>query len=242
MDENKLQIEQSNRTNNFYYQETVEKENFKLLADIMSIKIQNGDIRSICDIGCATGELLGYLMRRFGVKNIKYCGVDINEQFVKCCETKFKDGKFVVGNIYTGCDLKEKFDSVLFFGTLCYFSDFKRIFNNLFSLLNERGYVYIFSPFNRYDYHVKYEYDYMDVDGEKIVNVEHTHSIKEISNWLEEKNIVYKWHYFQMPFDIQRSKANYPVRVWTERMADGSRINRDAIDRIQEQYLLELKL
>ncbi len=243
-DESNTRKEQNIRTNNFYINEFTEKENFKLLAKVLASKIENHEIKRICDVGCATGELLCYLIRSFGKDNIDYYGIDVNEQYISLCKERIPNCNFIKGDIYEGILLSEerRFDCVTFFGTLCLFSDFKQVFRNLLSLLRSEGYLYVFSPFNQYGYHVKYEYIHRATNGKMIKDVEYTCSIEEISEWLEERNMSYIWHSFRMPIDIIHSNEKYPVRAWTELLNSGERITRDAIDRIQEQFLLEIRV
>ena len=241
---NNMRIQQNSRTNSFYTKESIEKENFKLLVKLLTPKVEKHEISRICDIGCATGDLICYLMKCFMKDEIDYCGIDVNEQYILSCKERIANCSFIKGDIYEGIYLSEnqKFDCITFFGTLYLFSDFKRIFENCFSLMKSKGYLYVFSPFNKYGYHVKYEYEHKAPNGKKIKDIEYTCSIEEISGWLKEKNVSYIWHSFNMPIDIKPLIEKYPVRAWTELLDNGKRIIRDAIDRVQEQFLLEIRI
>lgn len=92
-------------------------------------------------------------------------------------------------------------------------------------------------PFNPYGYSVKFEYSWFEND-EKFI--EYVPSIQAVSRWIEENGWGYRWHRFNIGVDIPRHENNHPVRAWTERLPNGTRMIRDALNRIQEQYILEI--
>ena len=230
---------QNTRTNSFYLYEETEKESFRFFADIFENRIDN--IKTICDIGCAAGDLIKYIRKRFSKNNISIHGIDINSEMVDECREKYKDCSFEVGDIYTGISSDLKYDCVLFFGTLYLFSDFKIVFSNLLDLVKPNGVIYVFSPFNKYGYNVKYEYKYTQNGNSDISDIEYIYSIEAISKWIKDLGYKFKWYEFTIKKEIPRNEKDYPVRAWTQGI-NGELIIRDAICRIQEQFLLEIAL
>ncbi len=182
--------------------------------------------------------MIAYLKREFGDIDINYTGVDVSEKLLDEAKNRLPDIEFIRGDIIDGISIKES-DIVLFFGVISFFDNVETVFENLFRLSSRNGGVYVFAPFNKYGYKVKYEYTHIN-EGERITDIEYTHSISEISDWLDKKGVEYFWHKFDISIDIAKSESSYPIRVWTEKMYNGERIQRDMIDRIEEQYLLEI--
>lgn len=52
----------------------------------------------LCDLGCGTGELLAHLRRR-GLGDIRYIGVDRSERAIELARRKFPDAEFVVMDV-----------------------------------------------------------------------------------------------------------------------------------------------
>jgi ubiquinone/menaquinone biosynthesis C-methylase UbiE len=55
--------------------------------------------KSLLDVGCGLGNLLGYLMEK-GV-NLRYTGVDILDNMVKEAKGRYPDAEFIHGDIFT---------------------------------------------------------------------------------------------------------------------------------------------
>jgi len=76
---------------------------FKIMLDI---GVRNND--SIIDYGCGFGDLLKYMKKHAQYKNVKYFGVDINNDFINEAKNKYGDNSFSVIKSYK--DINETFD------------------------------------------------------------------------------------------------------------------------------------
>ena len=237
------QQQQNERKNGFYIKRGgTEKECFKTLKRFIEDKVRSGKIKRICDVGCATGDLIAYLKRSFSNCNIDYCGIDVSDKLLEVAYQRLPDVEFIKFDISQDikeCAIVNSADVVTFFGVLTYFEDFSKVLYNLMSMVSPGGQIFVFGPFNQYGYKVKYQYTHYNGDS-YVTDTEYTHSMEEISKWLQERGMSYNWTAFQMPFDIQPLEEKYSIRVWTERLECGKRIQRDRIDRIEEQFFLNI--
>lgn len=88
---------------------------------------------TILDIGCGFGDLCGFL--EFKKLNVKYHGVDINEDFIKVAKRKYPNGVFEVRDIEVK-PFKKKFDWVIGIGisTLSSSSNVKLILKEMYKI------------------------------------------------------------------------------------------------------------
>jgi SAM-dependent methyltransferase len=105
----------------------------------------------VLELGCGTGSILNDLRHRYNVT-----GMDISAEMIKIARKKVPQGKFYEGDI-RNFSLNERFDAVLcIYDTINHivsFSDWKKIFRNVYEHLNERG-VFIFdvNTINKLEY------------------------------------------------------------------------------------------
>ena len=80
-----------------------------------------GDNCSVLDIGCGFGDYFNYLKQR-GIKNVKYCGVDISNKIVEVAKKKNSLANVIEGNVLDLPD-DEKYDYVISLGFNCVKTD-----------------------------------------------------------------------------------------------------------------------
>lgn len=229
---------QNEITNRFYLSEdrrSSVKQSFKTVAEMFIKDI--GSDTSICDIGCATGDFLWYLHYGLNVDSERLCGGDISQEFIQTAKERMPDIRFKQYDIRTPWEF-ERFDIVTCFGTLYLFDEFQNVLGNLVSIVKDKGRLYIFGHFNNYGYKVKYEYSYI-YNGKRIICCDYAHSIEEIGKYLEKMQIRYNLYPFEMSVPIPKKTEN-PLRVWTETLQDGHYLQIDGIDRIKNQFILEI--
>lgn len=232
-------------TNSFYQSERLVKvkSSFIWMAGIINENIGINEEMSFCDVGCATGMFLKYIQQKFEVQNL--VGIDCNKQVLEIAAGNCPQGKFICADIgdqnfnkNLSADGKRKFDVVTFMGTLYLFEDFRIPLENVLSLLNEHGSAYIFGNFNQYGINVSYKYQY-EKDGNIISCEDFSHSLDSIAKWANEHGYQIKWYEFSMPVEIEQT--DNPLRVWTQTLSDGSLLQRDGLNRVKEQFLIELR-
>ena len=72
---------------------------------------------SVLDVGCGFGDYFNYLKQR-GIKNVKYCGIDISNKIVDFAKEKNSSVNVIQGNVLDLSD-DEKYDYVISLGFNC---------------------------------------------------------------------------------------------------------------------------
>ena len=129
------------------YAEPVVKEIHKILANdaIESGVLREGSV--ICDFGCATGEFLYHLSRRFS--GGEYYGYDVLPELNEKARQMVPNAVFKDGSVLDDQLLTSDFADVSFMiGVHAGFDDFIPSFSNLINWTKKGGRVYIFGPFN----------------------------------------------------------------------------------------------
>ena len=72
---------------------------------------------SILDVGCGFGDYFNYLKQK-GIKNVKYCGIDISNKIVDFAKEKNSSVNVIQGNVLDLSD-DEKYDYVISLGFNC---------------------------------------------------------------------------------------------------------------------------
>ena len=72
---------------------------------------------SVLDVGCGFGDYFNYLKQR-GIKNVKYCGIDISNKIVDFAKEKNSLVNVIQGNVLDLSD-DEKYDYVISLGFNC---------------------------------------------------------------------------------------------------------------------------
>lgn len=236
---------QNYRTNEFYQTENrcKVKSSFVWLADIIEKNNSIHEGISLCDVGCAAGDFLLYMKGRFQINQLT--GIDCNDKVLESAHRNCPISKLICADISDenfnekhNTDLPEKFDLVTFMGTLYLFEDFRLPVQNLLSLVKDNGVTYIFGNFNQYGIDVAYKY-YYEIDGVRYCGEDFSHSIASFSKWAVQNGYSVKCYEFSLPVKIE--KTDNPLRVWTQSLEDGSYLQRDGLNRVKEQFLLEIR-
>ena len=72
---------------------------------------------SVLDVGCGFGDYFNYLKQQ-GIKNVKYCGIDISNKIVDLAKEKNSLVNVIQGNVLDLSD-DEKYDYVISLGFNC---------------------------------------------------------------------------------------------------------------------------
>jgi len=91
---------------------------------------------SILDVGCGTGEILGFMEPSRGV------GVDISEEMIKLAIKKFPDQEFIHSSI-EDLDIDEKFDYIIMVDIMDHVYDVMDIFNSIYKFCKPTTKIYI---------------------------------------------------------------------------------------------------
>ena len=117
-----------------------------LITDIKSA-VDFNSINTIADISAGTGMLLKILSSHNPEK--KYVGYDFSEASIQLCKEKYPNIPFEVSNIFDA--VTAKFDLVLCISTLEHLEYPEKAIQNMLTMLNPNGYLYVVVPNGRYD-------------------------------------------------------------------------------------------
>lgn len=70
---------------------------------------------SLLDFGCGTAHLYDFILK-YNLKNIKYTGIDISNEFIKVCKHKHSDIIFICEDILESSEKIENFDYIILNG------------------------------------------------------------------------------------------------------------------------------
>jgi SAM-dependent methyltransferase len=166
--------------------------------DIFLDKINNNKIKSVLELGCATGDFLYYLP-----DNIKGTGIDISKVLIKeANKSRKKDNlNFICEDLFKYNPATMP-DLVVMTGFLCTFLKFQSVIDKALSL--SKRFVFINDFINNFNVDCKYSFRENDEDNFQIpYNI---WSKRTISEYLDKKKINYKIEPYIMHSWIKRNK------------------------------------
>ena len=213
------------------------KEQFKFLFK-KSLEEKNLQSLKICDIGCATGDFLHYLSK--STNNVDLFGIDIRKDLLLKAEKEVKNCNFILGDISNLETLpKMKFDIAYMTGVLSIFDNYKKVLENFLGLIKSGGHGYIFGLFNPYDIDALIKVR-KSTNGDEWESGWNLFSKLSISKFLKEKNIEHKFFDWNIDIDIPKHEDD-PLRSWTFKDEEKSRVTINGIQLIHTFSLLEIK-
>ncbi|WP_033068650.1 class I SAM-dependent methyltransferase [Thalassospira australica] len=190
------------------------KETFKSLARIIKRYSEHQDL-NLLDVGCATGELLGFLSTEF--ECYRLVGADITQGLLDTGARLLPKAEFVLAS---ALDLPEsfaeQFDVVTSIGCMSIFneSEIESFWENLFAAVKPGGLVIVLSPLNEFgvDAMIRHRKRQEGEPGswETGWNIFSQETISEI---VANHSVDVKFERFRIPFAIER--RDDPIRTWT---------------------------
>ena len=211
------------------------KENFVMLIKLLEKEKKNINF-SLLDVGCANGELLYNIKKKFNESNLT--GIDVDQSLLdkakKMCP---KDIKFLKNDISKNKINIGKFDYVICCGVLSIFKDGKKILKNLKSLLKPKGKIFIFDSLNKYCYnlHIVAE-NYRNKKPDLFYK--NVYSVQFIKKFFSEYKKKIDIIPFYLKTNLKRNKKNY-IYNWTEYLSK-KKIVTSALGLIQYQFWLKI--
>lgn len=230
-------MNQNEREHEFYAAEDRRvdpKEYFKLINEVL--KTGQKSWKTLCDIGCASGDFLYYMQTQNRDEDKEFVGIDNFDKLLRVAKKRVPGCEFLKGDIWSGEGMPQgrSFDVVCMLGVLSLFDDFKYPFRNLINLTHPGGSVLVFSAFNSHGCHVEHKYTIRGESGRLIV-----YSQEEIGQWLEEQGYTYEFIPFQLTVQLNPNKDN-PLRTYTVALMDGTNGIINNAGMWFEQYLLKI--
>lgn len=126
------------------------KESFKALAHHLRAHSPE-PTGELLDVGCATGELLGFLVSKF--PGLAVTGVDVFDELLESARRLLPGGAFVNASaMELPASFRERFDFVTAIGVMSIFDEGQLVqfWENLLSVAKPGGYIAVLSPLNEY--------------------------------------------------------------------------------------------
>ena len=211
------------------------KENFLMLTELIK-KDKPKYYFSLLDVGCANGELLFNLNKKF--KSANLTGIDVDEKLLNKAKTNCpKEISFKKKSAMSQKFDNKKFDYLICCGVLSIFKDGEKILLNLKNNLKQGGKIFIFDSFNKYFFNLKIFVE--DHRNEKFKSFKkNVYSIQFIERYFRKKKMRIKYHPFHLKTNLKRNKKNF-IYNWTEKVA-GKKIVTSGLGILQYQYWLKI--
>jgi 2-polyprenyl-3-methyl-5-hydroxy-6-metoxy-1,4-benzoquinol methylase len=211
------------------------KDFFKYIDKVVSKNIKKNKKYDILDAGCAAGELLYLLEKKY--KNFNLSGCDIRDDLLKKARkhlSKNVDLKKIdiskKSNFF-----KKKFDIIICSGVIGIFDNLKNFKSNLNKALKKNGIILLGALINEYDYNIFIKYE--DMKNKNILQSGwNIWSIKKIKSLFKGKKI--KIYRYKPNKDFKKIK-NDPMRSWTINV-NKKKFFTNATMQIQNKLLLKI--
>lgn len=213
------------------------KETFKALISLLK---REGVERlpSILDVGCATGELLGYLTSVWSEG--RRVGVDVTEDLLQEGRRLLPRVEFMKASaLALPQTLHAQFDLVTSIGCMSIFDEveIERYWDNLLSATRPGGLFIVLSPLNEFGVDAIIHHRKRGETGpgawEKGWNIFSQKTIDEI---LKGRGIQARFERFEIPFDL-RPRAD-PIRTWTMRTEQRERQLTNGLKLLIDHYFI----
>jgi len=214
------------------------KEYFKFIGARSSKCISHLKKPSILDIGCATGDFIGYLAALH--KHAEFMGMDVIPELIDRARSMYPNCSFFYGDIYSGKKMpKIKFDVIFMSGVHSIFDDHIPWIDNLLKIVKPSGRIFVFGIFNPepIDVLVKARRSSCEAPWESGWNLI---SRETIGNYLKMLKVNFKFIPWQIKIDIPKNKKD-PLRSWTFRTSGPSRLIVNGTQVLHHFALLEIK-
>jgi len=112
----------------------------------------------LLDVGCGDGKFFDNLIKN-GINTINFCGIDTTIQSVQTCQSKGHNVYCMDIQTYKEQNSGKLFDAIVSFHCLEHIAKPKEFLQELLSILNPSGTIYLSTPFSPMDF----ELDWFDV-------------------------------------------------------------------------------
>lgn len=211
-----------------------EKDVFRFLLHALS----KNDLlpTSFLDVGCATGDLLSFIGRKF--PGAKLAGIDLSVELIEAARARvqLKNVCLTVGDGLTA--ILGKFDVVTSFGTLGIFDSFEPLLENLVANTAPGGRVYVHALLNPDDIDVRVAYrdNLNGLDWMRGFNI---FSRKRVEAWAIGRGLAVEFSDFFMRSDLPKRDL-LPHRAYTVDLADGTRRTTNGLCLLLPETLMEI--
>ena len=190
------------------------KETFKALLSILERKRALSAL-NILDVGCATGELIGYLAAH--TSGSRFSGVDVAEELLREARRLAPFADFRTASaLDLPADFAAKFDIVCAMGCMSIFDETEigGFWDNLLRVVRPGGLIVVLSPLNEHgiDAVIRHRKRVADRPGEWETGW-NIFSIATVQELVSARGGRLELEPFQIPFDLPTRPD--PIRTWT---------------------------
>ena len=211
------------------------KSKFVFLEKILKKRISKSKNYTLLDIGCANGELLNHLNKKF--RNLELYGTDIRSDLI--IDSKKRFGlDFKLRKIdYSTSSLNKKFDFVVCSGVICIQKNLNKFLKNVKKNLNRNSILYIFDNINDYDFDVITFYKDLNSKNSFYEIGWNIWSLKTIKKIFSDKKVIK--YPVSFKFNIKKNKKDF-LRSWTIDI-NKRKFLTNGLNIIQNQMWLEIR-
>jgi SAM-dependent methyltransferase len=197
------------------------KASFRRLAELL-VTEPVAEFHRLLDVGCATGELVGYLKSQFPAA--RFTGVDLFPELVDAAAEQLPDETFRQGSVLDlSAEFDGAFDVVTAMGCMSIFdeNDLERFWDNLLRVVRPGGRVVVLAPLNEFGCDVVVRHR-KRIEGGPVGAWEsgwNTYSFDTITELLARRGKTCTFERFAPELELAR-RAD-PVRTWTLHTAEG---------------------
>ena len=214
------------------------KENFKFLMKLLSQRTDKNKNYKLIDIGCANGELLWNLKRKF--KNLDLYGLDVRYDLIQKAKKICKDAQFFQRDITKKKMNIGKFDIIIISGVLSCTDNPLTVIKNLKKNLKPKGIVFLFDNLTEVNFNNYHQYEDIVKDKKILQSGYNMYSIdylaKIFKKILRSRKLEIKQ--FNIGKKISKNK-NDLMRSWTIKI-DGKNFYTNGLTIIQNQFLVKI--
>ena len=234
------------KENNYKNPKQVHLDLIKLIEKNIKLKRKSNYSGAISDFGCANGELIYNIRKKF--KNANLYGVDVLSELIKKSKktvgeddkTKFIKGSVLEKNLFK----PESVNISIMSGVLSIFDKFETVINNLIRFTKKKGDIYIFALFNNYpiDVYVKYRRSENQHKSE-LESGWNIFSKDTVSRYLKKNKKIKKFYFkdFLLKSARKQNKKDY-VRSWTFKDINKKNISVNGLNLMLPQSILHIEL
>lgn len=219
------------------------KEYYKFVKKeiISDTSFKSNSIFNLLDIGCETGSFLYFLKTDF--PKAKLSGLDIHQDLLnKVNEQVDEDNKIhtICADISSRETLpKQKYDLITMLGVLSIFDNYESILDNVLTLLNDKGRLYIFGIFNPKDLDVLIKSRNSRQDSVTWESGWNCFSKLSIKNYCNKYSLNCEFKPFSLNMDIPEREED-PLRSWTKTICGNERMIINGLQLVHNFYLCKI--
>lgn len=199
------------------------------------LKIKSNE--SILDVGCANGELLYNLSKKY--KSNKLYGFELLPSLINVAKKNLPSNvKIQKVDITKKIKILKKFDVIIISGVISIFDDYEKPLKNLIKILKKNGKIFIFNHFNKFDIDVYIKYRTRSKNNKILQSGWNIHSINGLKKFFRQHNKKLKIYKFK-PSKSFKGKTSDPLRSWTFKNKNNENLITNGLSILQDQYWLK---